>query len=211
MDGIVVIGAGGHAKVIVAALIAAKRKVIVVLDDNPDLWGHRLLGVPIRGPVAKIENKVRLRAVLAIGDNRVRKRLAQEIDAEWVPVIHPHSYVDSSARTGPGCIVCAGAVVQPDVTIGAHAIINTSSSVDHDCFIDDFAHVGPGVHLPGNVSLMSCAFMGTGSSSVPGITVAENTVVGAGSVVTADLPSNVVAVGNPARIIRKLHWQRNAA
>ena len=47
-------------------------------------------------------------------------------------------------------------------------------------------------------------WLGGGAIVLPGVSIGENTVVGAGAVVTKDLPAGVVAVGNPCRIIRRL-------
>lgn len=47
-------------------------------------------------------------------------------------------------------------------------------------------------------------WIGAGVVIVPGVTVGDNTVIGAGSVVTKDIPANVVAVGNPCRVMRPI-------
>jgi sugar O-acyltransferase (sialic acid O-acetyltransferase NeuD family) len=202
-EGITVIGAGGHAKVVVATLQAAGHRVSAVFDDRAELWGTSLLGIPIHGPISKLETQPWRRAVIAIGDNSIRRRLAGRLNARWTTVVHPHALVDETARLGAGTVVFAGAVIQPDVRIGDHAIINTASSVDHDCVVGDFVHVAPGARLAGKVRLESDVFMGMGSSVIPGVTIGQRSVVGAGAVVITDLPADVVAVGVPARTTRR--------
>ena len=148
MSAIWVIGAGGQAKLVIDALRAARAGTIAgVLDDDPRLWGTEVLGVPIvatAAPEAVVRHAARW-AVLAIGDNRLRAEVARRLagHVEWVRVVHPAAHV-ADAHIGAGSVVLAGAVVQPDAVVGAHTILNTACSVDHDGRVGDFAHVGPG-------------------------------------------------------------------
>lgn len=198
MSGLFVIGAGGHAKVIIGLAKALGLDVEALIDDNTALHGSAVLGVPVRGPVRAAELDHR-RAVLAVGRNETRKKLATMLPADWVTLVHPRAFVDPSVVLGSGTVVFAGAVIQPDTVVGAHAILNTSSSVDHDGVIGDFVHLAPGVHLAGNVTVEEGAFLGVGSSVIPGRRVGAWTTVGAGAAVVRDLPSGVTAVGVPAR------------
>jgi sugar O-acyltransferase (sialic acid O-acetyltransferase NeuD family) len=195
---VVLVGAGGHAKVVLATLLAAGASVAEILDDDPSRWGLSLLGHPVSGPIepARVAGR---RAVLAIGDNAVRRRLARELAADWLTVVHPQAIVHSSVSLGPGTIVVAGAVVQPDARLGAHVIVNTGASVDHDCDIGDFAHVAPGCRIAGEVRVGAGALLGIGSCAVPGVTIGRWATVGAGSVVLADVADNAVVGGVPAR------------
>lgn len=211
-NGIVVIGAGGHAKVVVATLQAAGRAVSAVLDDNPARWGDLLLGVPISGPVDSIRLRIPCRAIIAVGDNSVRRQIAERWrSVEWINVVHPSAIVHATVALGPGSIICAGAVVQPDARIGAHAIVNTSASVDHDATVGDYAHVAPGVRLAGQVRIGDGALIGIGASVTPGVSIGSGSIVGAGSVVVHDIPERVVAMGIPARVTRRSTSSVNAA
>lgn len=208
-DEVHVIGAGGHAKVVIGTLDAAGYTVKAVYDDDERRWGGRLLGVPIVGAVADLRALGRVRAVVAIGDNRIRKIIADEFpDLDLLTVVHPRAEVHDSARLGRGTVVFAGAVIQPDAVIGAHNIINTSATIDHDCVLGDYVQVAPGSHLSGNVRLGEGVFLGTGSATVPGVRVGSWTTVGAGSVVVKDLPPDVVAVGVPAVAIKSRKNER---
>ncbi|MCS7300843.1 MAG: acetyltransferase, partial [Fimbriimonadales bacterium] len=100
-------------------------------------------------------------------------------------------------------LVCAGVVVQPDARIGRHCIVNTAASVDHDCTIADFVHVAPGARLAGGVKVGEGVLLGVGCCVLPGIQIGAWSVVGAGAVVTEDVPDGVVVVGVPARAIRR--------
>lgn len=199
----VVLGAGGHAKVVVATIQAAGGAIARLLDDVPERHGTRILGHLVEGPIGggpRADGEV---AVVAIGSNRARAAVAARWSGPFGVVVHPSAIVHASVTLGPGAVVFAGAVVQPGTTIGRHAIVNTRASVDHDCVLGDFVHVAPGVTLAGKVTLEEGAFMGVGSVAVPGVRVGAWATVGAGGVVVRDVPGGVTAVGVPARAIRR--------
>ena len=201
-ESIVVIGAGGHGKVVVSTLFAAGIRVPCVLDDAREKWGTDVLGVPVRGPVSDEVESGRV-GVLGIGQNEERKRFAEALSLDWETVIHPHAWVHPSVSVGAGTVIFAGAIIQPDTVIGRHAIVNTGTLIDHDCVIGDYAHVAPGVQLAGDVKLGEGVFFGIGSSAIPGVQVGGWTTVGAGAAVVGDLPANVTAVGVPARVLER--------
>jgi len=196
--GVVLLGAGGHAKVVQATVEAAGQRVEAILDDDARWWGQLRFGVKIEGPIARLATSSPRPAVIAIGANEVRRAIAERFAMEWITVVHPRATVHASVRLAPGTVVCAGAILQPDCQIGRHCIINTAASVDHDCHCDDFVHLAPGVRLAGGVHVGAGVLLGVGAVVVPGVAVGERTTVGAGSVVLRDLPPHVVAVGSPA-------------
>ncbi|BBM72076.1 acetyltransferase [Rhodothermus marinus] len=199
-----VIGAGGHAKVVVASLQDAGWTVDGILDDNSDKWGDRLLGVPILGPISVLHNHSNVRAIIAIGDNRTRKLLASNFpDIQWVTLIHPRAYVHPSVRLGDGTVVFAGAILQPFASVGKHAIVNTGAIVEHDCKIGDFVHVAPGCRLTGGVEIGEGTLVGTGACIIPGVQIGAWVTIGAGSVVVDNIPEGVIAYGVPAQVKRR--------
>ena len=206
--GVVVVGAGGHAKVVVATLQALGVGVRVALDDDESLWGGSLLGVPVAGPISTLADLDGHRVVLALGDNRTRQRLAARLESahpglRWAIAVHPSAVVHPSAQIGPGGVVFAGAVVQPDALIGAHAIVNTGATVDHDCRLGDFVHLAPGSHLAGGVVLDGGAFVGMGAVVLPHRRVGAWATVGAGGVVVEDVADGVTVAGVPARALAR--------
>lgn len=201
---IIVIGAGGHAKVVISSLLASGWKIYAVYDDDSRKWNQSIMGFPITGPIERLSESDRRPAVIAIGDSMIRQQVVEKYDRNWAKVIHSRAYVDAAATIGAGTVVFAGAVIQPGVVIGQHAIINTSASIDHDCVIDDYAQVAPGTHLAANVHVKRGANLGTGAQVIPSITIGEHAIIGAGSTVVRDIPDHVVAFGCPAKVIRQI-------
>ncbi len=200
---IVVVGAGGHAKAVVGAAQFAGIEVVAVYDDDPAKWGQKLLGVPIRGPIDRILDRP-MPAIIGIATASTRAALAERLNLEWATLIHPQACVHESVRIGQGTVIFSGTVVQPDVQLGEQVILNANVSVGHDCVLGDLVHLAPGVDLAGEVHIEEGAFLGIGSAVVPHVRIGAGCVVGAGAAVTANLPCYVVAVGNPAVIIKEI-------
>jgi sugar O-acyltransferase (sialic acid O-acetyltransferase NeuD family) len=203
--GAYVLGAGGHAKVVVSALLEAKTKIAGIYDDDPTKRGTEVLRVPVLGAIRELHGAKAGPWVIGVGDNVTRRQIAGRFSkAEWLTVVHPRACVHESASLGPGTVVFAGAVIQPGARIGRHCIINTRATLDHDCVVGDFCHIAPGCNLGGAVTLAEGVFMGIASVAIQNISVGAWTIVGAGAAVVTDLPDRVVAVGVPARVRRKL-------
>jgi sugar O-acyltransferase (sialic acid O-acetyltransferase NeuD family) len=198
-DGIVVIGAGGHAKVVISTLAARGLPIAAVFDDDDTKWGMDAQGTR----VSPTERERGGSAIIGIGDNGKRRDVASALSFEWQTVIHPSAYVHPSAKLGRGTVVLAGAMVQPDAVIGDHVIVNTGATVDHDCVVGDYAHLAPGVHLAGSVQVGEGAFLGIGSVVIPGVKIGRWSTLGAGAVAIRDLADGVVAVGVPAMELKR--------
>jgi len=197
---IVVLGSGGHAKVVISAIRSRGDIPIAVYDDSEARHGEKILGVPIVGFLVEADQAARP-GVIAIGNNRVREKISQQLLLEWVTIVHATAWVDPSVQLGKGTVVFAGAIVQPDSKIGSHVILNTASSVDHDSVIEDFVQIAPGVHMGGNVNLRQGAFVGVGASIIQGRTVGSWATVGAGAAVIRDIEPGVTAVGVPTHTL----------
>ena len=203
--GVFVLGAGGHAKVVISMLRASGMEVAGLYDDDPAKQDAACAAVPVIGLISSLTSAMSSECVLAIGDNATRQKLARRMSwVHWLTVVHPKAYVHDSVRLGPGTVIMAGAVVQPDAQIGAHCIINTGATVDHGCVIGDFCHVAPGCNLGGAVTLAEGVLLGIGSVAIQSVSVGAWTAVGVGAAIVSDLPARVLAVGAPARVLRKL-------
>lgn len=199
----VLLGAGGHAKVILATALAAGWSCRGLYDDDPAKAGTTVLGVPVLGPLPEAAALAQDEVLIGFGSNAFRKAVALRYpQVRWATVVHPSAQVHPSVQLGEGSVVFAGAVIQPDTVLGRHCIVNTGATVDHDCVFGDFVHVAPGVHLAGSVRLEAGVFLGVGAVAVPGVRVGADTVVGAGAVVVRDLPGGITAAGVPAKPLR---------
>ena len=202
-----VIGAGGHGKVVVSTLLECGLSVDGILDDDAAKTGTTILGIPVTQTVESfILRKETARALCAVGENKIRKKLSAHLAAsplEWITAVHPAAWIHSSVRLGEGTIVFAGAVIQPDTVLGAHCIVNTGALIDHDSVIGDFCHLAPGCRITGGVSVGEGAFLGAGATVIPGVIIGSWSVIGAGSTVIRDIPPGATAVGSPARIIKR--------
>lgn len=208
MNGVLIVGAGGHAKVVADILQANGMVVHGFLDDDPGTWGQTRLGLPVLGAIGSFAAYAPDALIAGVGSNAARQHIVQKIegitsqspDALWCNAIHPRACVAPSAQVGHGLVVAAQAVINPDSDIGDHVVINTGATIDHDCRIGSCAHIAPGVHLAGNVVVEEGAFIGIGSVVIPGITIGCWAVIGAGSVVVRDVPARATAFGVPAKL-----------
>jgi sugar O-acyltransferase (sialic acid O-acetyltransferase NeuD family) len=203
VSGILILGAGGHAKVVADILLARGEVVAGLLDDAPARWRTMQLGVPVLGAIDSWREHDPTGLVIGIGDNRARRDVAARLGAaaqdRWRSAVHPAATLAPSVRLGRGVVVAAGVVVNPDAELGDHAIVNTAASVDHDCVVGAYAHIAPGARLAGGVTVGAGALVGIGAVVLPGCAIGAWAVVGAGAVVARDIPPNVVAKGVPAR------------
>lgn len=209
---VLILGAGGHAQVVADILLRMRddgSEVLPIgfLDDDPGLAGCRYLDIPVLGGLADVTDIPHDAVVVAIGDNRTRQRIFKRLLADgeqFAIACHPRATIARDVRIGPGSMICAGAIVNTGTTIGANVILNTACTVDHHNSVGDHAHIAPGVHLGGEVTIGEGCFVAIGSSVIPGRTVGPWSMIGVGSAVTRDIPRGVTAVGVPARAVSEL-------
>lgn len=200
---IYLIGAGGHGKVVLDALLSTDGQAydVRVRDSAHELQGKRLLGYPIDVPAIAAEMEGQL-FHLAIGNGQARRRLFDalcSISALPLSVIHATSCVSRFARIGDGSFLAARSVVAPTATIGRNVIINHGAIVDHDCVVGDFSHIAPNATLGGGVNLGWGVLVGAGANILPGRMIGDEAVIGAGAVVTANVNAGETWVGIPAK------------
>lgn len=205
-EGVVVVGAGGHAKVIIEILHAMGEQVDYCVSslDSPNTW----VGVSIlKGDenLQKLRENGYSKAFIAIGSNSIRQCIAEvaiQAGYQLVNAISPNAVVSPSAHLGIGIAVMAGAVINAGCVIEDLAIINTGATVDHDCRIGRGAHIAPQCGLAGNVVVGTNSFLGVGCKVIPGIKIGERATIGAGGVVILDIPSGATAIGVPVKIVK---------
>ncbi|ORC46102.1 transferase [Burkholderia sp. A27] len=211
MQDIVLVGSSGHAKVVIDIVEKAGRYRIAGLIDGFRTPGEETLGYPVLGgpsDLPALNARFDLKgALVAIGDNSVRARVAAEVAAlcpqlPFVTAIHPAASVGNNVAIGAGTVVMAGAAVNPCCQVGRFCIVNTNASLDHDCVMEDYASLAPGVTTGGNCRIGSHAAVSIGAVLRHGITIGEHSVVGAGSLVLGPVDAFSIAYGTPARKIR---------
>lgn len=205
---LILLGAGGHAKVLLALARAAGLTVRGVCDPALAAQGAgEWNALPVLGGDEALEriDPAAVGLVLGVGQlvGQERRaamyaRLAQK-GFTFPPLVHPAAWVAPSVRIAPGVQVMAGAVVQPDCTIGENSIINTRASIDHDCRIGANVHIAPAATLCGGVMVADLAFVGSGATVIQGLSIGEGAVVGAGTTLLQDLPAGSYALGSPTR------------
>lgn len=204
MNHLAIFGASGHGKVIAdAATLCGWRKIFFFDDDETK--NEQKLQWPFLGSFIKLLENVENfdGVVVGIGDNQIRQDKYLSIKQKGgkiVSIIHPKAIISKYASIGNGSVVFANSVVNAGAQIGDFVILNTASTIDHDCNIGVASHISPGANLAGGVIVGNKTWVGIGACIKQNIKIGENVVIGAGAVVVKDLPDNVLAIGNPAKI-----------
>ncbi len=213
-DGLcLILGGGGHAKVVIDALLqAGTAGPLAILDPDESRWGEKLMGVPILGGDERLAELVKEGAdrftvgLGGVGDTRPRQRLFElglGHGLEPVTVIHPAAVVSDFAALGPGSQIMAGGVIHAGARLGANVIVNSGAIVEHDCKIGDHVHLASGATLSGLVRVGEGAHIGTGASVKHGIVIGKRAVVGAGAAVVKDVPAGMTVIGVPAKPVEQ--------
>jgi len=207
---IVVVGAGGYGREVRAWLrravaAGASWDVLGFVDDNPSLQGAMIGGDPVLGGLDWLRNKPGLNVVLGIAVPHVKRRVVERLRPMrlgWPPVLDPSVIQGDRVSLGEGVTAAPRTLITSDLVVGAFATLNAAAIVGHDCRVGDFCTVGPAVNLSGYTTLGDGVDLGTGAITIPGRSIGAWSVVGAGAVVTTDVPPNAVAVGVPARVVK---------
>ena len=203
---VLVVGAGGHARVCIEALIDGGHDVVGCVSRD----GTGAVGLPCRvlgsdTDLLEIARRAGVEYVfVAIGDNHTRQAVTQRCRAAGLSSINAISrfaMVSSAVDLGDGVAILAGAVVNPSAIIADGAIINTRASIDHDVYVGPFAHVAVGASVAGGVTIGERTLLGIGSCVVPLARIGADSVVGAGAAVVSDVPAGATVVGVPAKAV----------
>lgn len=194
---IIIIGGGGHAKVVIDCIRACGDMPEGILDDRLPV-GSCVLGVNVLGSTDIWQEYADREFMIAVGNNAIRQKIAEKMTVRFYTAIHPRATVAASAQIGAGTLVCAGAVINPDARVGQHCIVNTLSAVEHDCVLADGVHISPRAALGGTVSVGERTHIGIGATVRNNLAICGDCVVGAGAVVVKDIVKPGVYVGIPA-------------
>lgn len=198
---LIIIGASGHGKVIAdLAETLQQYKEIYFLDDDPQK--KSCMGYQVIGTSADIDSYVtKADFAVAIGNAKVREKILEGLlqkDASIPVLIHPNACVAKHVQIGAGTVVMAGSVIQADCCIGKGCIINTCSSVDHECVLEDYVHVAVGTHLAGAVEVGKSTWIGAGTTVINNIKICERCMIGAGALVVKNIENAGTYIGVPA-------------
>lgn len=211
----IILGAGGHGKVVADLVRACGAEVVGFADSDPRKLGRT--AEPGGADVLVSQDELfeafdengqlpegSDALVVAVGNNSIREEFVRHFGATLCPhIVHPSAVVSPSAQLGAGTVVFPHAVINADARLGDAVIINTSVVVEHDCQIGDGVHISPQAVLNGGCAVGEETWIGSGASTVHGVSIGARATIGAGTVVIRDLPDGVTAVGNPARIIQQ--------
>jgi sugar O-acyltransferase (sialic acid O-acetyltransferase NeuD family) len=194
-----ILGAGGHAKVVIDILKINNIEISGIWDDKEASKGFNDLFV--NGKIADLDSDETY-VIIAIGNNHIRKSIAEKFKYKFGIAVHPSSVISPSAKLLEGTVVMPNVAVNASSFIGKHVILNTGCVVDHDCKIGDYAHISPQAALTGGVEVGEGTNIGVAACVIPGIKIGKWAIIGAGTVVISDVPDYAVVVGNPGRIIK---------
>lgn len=181
--------------------------VIGFITSDTAMHGKKLCEVPVLGSDDWLLNNRDSYAVCAIANSRRRIKVTkffEERGVKFLTVIHPSVQMSKFVKIGIGSIICAGTIMTTDVEIGNHAHINLNVTIGHNTILHDFVTIYPGVNVSGNVRIGYGAELGTNSTVIQCLKIGRGAILGAGAVVSKDIEENVVAVGIPAKPIRKI-------
>ena len=202
MNILIIVGAGGHGKVIADNAMRNGYTDISFIDDRAtgECMGFSIIGVCEELPKL---NDGKTDFVIGIGNNAIRKKIAQVYDVNWVTLVHPSAQIAVNVYIGRGTVLMAGAVVNACAMIGEHCIINTCAVIEHDNVIEDYVHISPKAALGGTVRIGTGTHVGIGATVVNNVGICANCIVGAGAVVIRNIVNGGTYVGVPARKIRE--------
>lgn len=199
MEKVIIIGAGGHARVVADIALLRGDRVLGFLDDSPNAEGA--YGIPVLGAVSDFSAYPDASFIIGIGSAQVRQRLARQLaGVRWYTAIHPSAVISPLGVTvGEGTVVAANACINPGAQIGEHCIINTAAVVEHDNRIGSFAHISVGAKLGGNATVGERAWIGIGATVSNGVSICADCMLGAGAVAVREIRQRGTYVGIPAR------------
>ena len=207
---IVLLGAGGHSKVVIDALKSLRIEIFGIFDSAQTV--KNVSGIPMIGDDTQLQKILKTcpLAVVCVGSIgnpykriQVTERL-KKIGFKLPSIVHPSAIVSKTAKIGDGVFIAPGAVIGPNVLVGQHVIVNTHATIDHDCQLGNFVHIAPGVTLSGGVEVGENSHVGTGATVIEYKKIGANTLIGAGSVVIDDIPAECKAYGHPCRVVEHM-------
>jgi sugar O-acyltransferase (sialic acid O-acetyltransferase NeuD family) len=206
---IYVVGARAQARVSHQTLVAEGHRAPYVFDHDRSVskpWDCELIHDDSDFERYARKCEAFLVCIGDVGRGQIRVEFSRRLEAVGLApysAIHPTTFVPKSAKVGRGLQTFPCAVVGDFTDIGDYCILGINCAVDHDGRIGCGVHVMGGASVAGSVKIGEFATVGANATILPGLTIGRNSIVGAGAVVTKDVPDDVVVAGVPARILRE--------
>ncbi len=199
MSDVIIIGAGGHAKVIADIVLKNGDTLLGFLDDNKE--GVVIGEYSVIGKIDDVVNySEKAEVIIGIGSNSIRKSISEKYDLKWYTAIHPSAQIGIDVKIGKGTCIMANAVVNSSADVGDHCIINTGAIVEHDCTVSDYVHLSPNATLCGTVNIGALCHVGAGAIVRNNLNVCAGVVVGMGASVVKNIDVCGTYIGVPAKI-----------
>ncbi len=200
----IIIGAGGHARVVIETALLNNYEVLGVIDHQYLGYQESIIGIPVIGGLSELKkyDPKDTSVFIALGEGREREtyfNMGSKEGYELPSLIHPTATIGSHVNIGQGVLINSGAIINTGVSLGEGAIVNTGAIIDHESEIGKYAHVGPGSKIAGRVTVGEYTFIGIGAIIIDKISVGFGCRIGAGAVLINDIPSDSTVVGIPAR------------
>lgn len=206
MKNIVVVGAGGFGKEVAWIAKRCGREVLGFLDGTLDKQNTKVMGLDVLGPLENAKNYMDCEFIIAIGNPRSRKKIVDTFfnneQFNFATLIDPLSIIGENVLIGSGSVICAGAILTVDISMGKHIIVNLNSTIGHDVCIKDYVTIAPNSSISGNILLNDLVEIGTNATLREKLVVDEGAIVGMGTVLTKNVAKNNVMIGNPAKLLK---------
>ncbi|MEO9209964.1 MAG: acetyltransferase [Ginsengibacter sp.] len=196
-DQFYIYGASGHSKVIIEILERSGNEVYGLFDDDPKK--KSLFEYPVSNRISLFQSN-EFSWIIGIGNNKIRKEIAEKYIMNYGFAIDKSACVSKRSKISEGTVIMPGVTINSSTIVGKQAIINTNSSVDHDCVIADYVHISPNATLCGGIKVGEGTHIGAGAVVIPGINIGKWVTVGAGSVIIKDVPDYSTIIGNPGKL-----------